>query len=291
VAGDSGFQVIDISEPESPALIHTVDTPGSANSVAVTGGYAYVADGNSGLAIARLQCDDFEQEVTIDIKPGSDPNPINCKGNPGVVPVAVLTTDTFDALTIDHTTVRFGPGEAAEIHVRKGLTLNGNGAVSLKSTSGAPKRHEEDVDHDGDIDLVFHFARAETGIVCGDTEVVLTGQTYDGQSVFGSDAIQTVPNGDVDPEPDGIVQISPNPFNPATSIAFVVSEPQQVTVRVYDVRGQLVAELADGAYPVGQHQLEWRGRDTSGRVVSSGLYFFRVDRGGQVEIRKALLLK
>jgi flagellar hook assembly protein FlgD len=64
-----------------------------------------------------------------------------------------------------------------------------------------------------------------------------------------------------------------------------------VTVRVYDVRGQLVAELADGAYPVGRHQLEWRGRDTSGRAVSSGMYFFRIDRGGQVEIRKALLLK
>jgi hypothetical protein len=247
---------------------------------------------NDGFGLDNIEVlNDFEQRVTIDIKPGSDSNSINCKGNPGVIPVAVLTTDTFDALTIDHTTVRFGPGEAAEFHVRKGPNPNGNGKLSVKSPSGVPKRHEEDVDHDGDLDLVFHFARAETGIVCGDTEAVLTGQTFDGQSIFGSDTIRTVPDGGVEPEPDGKLRISPNPFNPATSIAFAVSEPQHVTVRVYDVRGRLVAELADGSYPAGQHQLEWRGRDTSGRVVSSGTYFFRIDRGGQVEIRKALLLK
>jgi hypothetical protein len=239
----------------------------------------------------RRQCDDTTLDVTIDIKPGSDTNPINCKSSHGVIPVAVLTTDTFDALTIDHTTVRFGPGEAAEIHTRKAPPPRGDDAVSWKPTPGVPRRHEEDVDHDGDTDLVFHFALAEAGIRCGDTEAILTGTTYDGQSITGSDTIQTAPGDDFQPSRDARLRISPNPFNPATSIGFVVEEPQHVTVRVYDLRGQLVAELADEGYPAGRHQLEWRGRDMSGRAVASGLYFFRVDLGGQVEIRKAVLLK
>jgi hypothetical protein len=203
----------------------------------------------------------------------------------------VLTTDTFDALTVDHTTVRFGPGQAAEAHVFKGPEPRDDRASSSRPVPGAPRRHEVDVDNDGDLDLLFHFARDEAGIRCGDTEVVLTGQTYDGQPISGVDAIRTVPDGDPDPVPDTQLQISPNPFNPSTNIMFVVGERQHVRVGVYDVRGRLVAELANDPYPAGRHVLEWRGRDAAGRAAPSGTYFFRVELGGRVEVAKALLMK
>jgi hypothetical protein len=118
-------------------------------------------------------------EVLIDIKPGSDPNPVNCQDNDdnGVIPVAILTTDVFDATTVDHTTVTFGVDDATEIHIKK--------------KSGKIKRHEEDVDLDGDTDLVFHFRSQDTGIVCGDSEVTLTGLTFGGIPIIGSDFIKT----------------------------------------------------------------------------------------------------
>lgn len=116
-------------------------------------------------------------EVEIDIKPGSDCNPVNCKSMNGVIPVAILSTDCFDAALVDHTTVVFGPDEAMEAH----------------SNKHGIKRHEEDVDFDGDIDLVFHFRGYETGIVCGDTAVVLKGMTYDGEMFEATDRIRTVP--------------------------------------------------------------------------------------------------
>ncbi len=53
--------------------------------------------------------------VTIDIKPGSYPNSINLKKG-GVIPVAILTTDVFDATTVDADTVRFGPRGAEKVH-------------------------------------------------------------------------------------------------------------------------------------------------------------------------------
>jgi hypothetical protein len=110
-------------------------------------------------------------EVDIDIKPGSDPNSINTKKR-GVIPVAILTTDVFDALTVDEDSVRFGPAEAEKVHKRA---------------------HVVDVDDDGDLDLVLHFRTQDTGIAPGDIEACLTGQTYDGVPIMGCDSVRTVP--------------------------------------------------------------------------------------------------
>jgi hypothetical protein len=109
-------------------------------------------------------------EVEIDIKPGSDPNAINPAAK-GLTPVAILTTDTFDATTVSPITVRFGPAGA-----------------NLEHQLG----HLEDVDSDGDLDLVLHFRTQESGIQCGDTEASLAGETFDGQAIQGLDSIVTV---------------------------------------------------------------------------------------------------
>jgi hypothetical protein len=114
--------------------------------------------------------------LAIDIKPGSDPNSINCNNEKGVITVAILTTDDFDATTVDHTSVAFV--EASETHVNK--------------KSGELRRHEEDVDGDGDTDLVFHFRLGETELTCDSIEGTLTGETFDGQAIEGSDAIRMV---------------------------------------------------------------------------------------------------
>ena len=108
--------------------------------------------------------------VELDITPGGDPNSISPKSK-AVISVAVLTTDTFDATTIDPLSVQFGPNGATETHNRG---------------------HIEDVDGDGDDDMVLHFRTQETGIQCGDTQVGLTGMTVDGQEIEGDDSIQTV---------------------------------------------------------------------------------------------------
>ena len=62
------------------------------------------------------------------------------------------------------------------------------GELRMAHNSG----HFEDVDEDGDLDLVLHFMTQESGIQCGDTEVSLTAETFDGQPIQGSDSIVTV---------------------------------------------------------------------------------------------------
>lgn len=108
--------------------------------------------------------------LSIDIKPGSVPNSVNPRSN-GVIPVAILSTPTFDATTVNPTTVRFGK--------------DGTNAAAVSSA-------KEDVNEDGRIDRIFHFKTAETGIRCEDFSAFLTGTTFQGQNVNGSDSVNTV---------------------------------------------------------------------------------------------------
>jgi hypothetical protein len=98
---------------------------------------------------------------------------------------------------------------------------------------------------------------------------------------------------DVPCAPEGFVlyQNSPNPFNPVTSIAFDLPRPGNVSLRIYDVKGGLVATLADGYMTEGRKELTWSATDSGGRPVASGVYFYRLDAGGFTRVRKMVLLK
>lgn len=106
--------------------------------------------------------------ATIDIKPGNKRNAINPRSRGGIW-VAVLSDSEFDPLQIKIPTVRFGPDKASAIRHRV-----------------------RDVNRDGLGDLVLRFSIRKTGIECGDTEATLTGETFDGQVITGTDTIKTV---------------------------------------------------------------------------------------------------
>lgn len=106
--------------------------------------------------------------VSIDVEPQKKRNPINPRFK-GQLGVAVLTTDTFDAVTVDPTTVHFGPGAAKpEWYVL------------------------DDVDRDDDLDLWMGFGATETNISCGDNDATLIGETYGNAPIIGMDNIKTV---------------------------------------------------------------------------------------------------
>ena len=88
-----------------------------------------------------------------------------------MIPVAILTTATSDATTVNPLSVKFGPNGAMKAHKR---------------------RYIVDTDWDGDLDLVLYFRTQDTGIVCGATSAALTGETFGGQEIKGSDSIKTV---------------------------------------------------------------------------------------------------
>jgi hypothetical protein len=83
----------------------------------------------------------------------------------------------------------------------------------------------------------------------------------------------------------------PNPFNPITRIAFRLPMAGQVTLCIYNIRGQLVKKLCHEEFSAGVHQLEWDGTDENNKDAASGIYFYRIQAADFVSTKKMLLLR
>lgn len=86
-------------------------------------------------------------------------------------------------------------------------------------------------------------------------------------------------------------QNAPNPFNPSTRIPFTMAHAGRVVIRVYDVRGSLVATVHDGTLSEGRHVVSWNGQDSAGRPVASGVYVYALTADRQTLSKKMMLLK
>jgi len=94
------------------------------------------------------------------------------------------------------------------------------------------------------------------------------------------------------PTVSSLHQNRPNPFNPTTTVSYDVAEPGVVSIRIYNVSGQLVRALVDGFKGVGRYEAVWDGRDNSGATVSTGVYFYRMTAPGFAsQTNKMVLLK
>ncbi len=107
--------------------------------------------------------------------------------------------------------------------------------------------------------------------------------------------------GNVTDEPTGVdptayhyslSQNYPNPFNPTTTISYTVRTYAPVSLRIYNVAGQLIRTLVDEmVYPGQVHTASWDGRNNVGQSVSSGVYFYKLVAGDFVQTKKMVLLK
>jgi flagellar hook assembly protein FlgD len=88
-----------------------------------------------------------------------------------------------------------------------------------------------------------------------------------------------------------LYQNFPNPFNPTTNIAFSVPEASMVSIKVYNIKGQLVRNLLDEYTSAGTHTIQWHGDNDLGRAIGSGIYFIKISDETSSVIRKAVLLK
>lgn len=118
------------------------------------------------------------------------------------------------------------------------------------------------------------------------------------RSMYKIDISEFEPNAveETTPETDVITgavlaQNYPNPFNPSTTIRYQLAESGDVSLKVYNVSGQLVRTLVDGHKAAGDFEAVWDGRDDAGRMVSSGKYMYQLVKGDQVETRYCTLLK
>ena len=193
----------------------------------------------------------FGKEVTITITPGGEINSSSIE----------FTTLQSAKVTIDKEGYVFGTFLApnAEIFVGKNTSLRGL-LMANKITV--------------DRDVIFwpHSAPGTLPLakVSADDEA-----TSDQQPVTSYELSQNYPN----------------PFNPSTTIRFALPEESEVSLRIYNLQGQLVREVVNSQFESGRHSIVWDGKDARGRQVASGVYVYRLKAGSFIARKKLLLMK
>ena len=115
--------------------------------------------------------------------------------------------------------------------------------------------------------------------------VITTGVDEDGSEFWDDDKPWGLPAKTV------LFENFPNPFNPSTTIRYALGEEAHVTVKIYNILGQVVATLVDEPQTAGYGSVVWNGRNESGAGVASGMYVYRMTAGGFTDTKRMLLLK
>ena len=94
-----------------------------------------------------------------------------------------------------------------------------------------------------------------------------------------------------DPDNYVLFQNYPNPFNPITKINFELPYSGYVSLKIYNLSGQLMRTLVDEQRAAGHQTVHWDGRDENGRLVVSGLYLYKMKATEFEETKKMMMLK
>ncbi len=146
----------------------------------------------------------------------------------------------------------------------------------------------------GDSNIPWDYSLKDTDVIYGDTYLYRLKQVdIDGNYKY-SDTLTVSVLTDINkagqnlPADFRLYQNFPNPFNPATTIKYQIPKSGPVTLKIYDNLGNEVATLLNKYQSAGDYSLQY---STESRQLSSGVYFYRLTAGSQVEVKKMILLK
>lgn len=93
-------------------------------------------------------------------------------------------------------------------------------------------------------------------------------------------------NGSEIPNGFNLAQNFPNPFNPSTTIEFSIPEKNNVSLKIYNMNGQVVTMLVNGEYSAGTHKIQWNATD-----FASGVYFYTLNTNNFSQTKRLVLIK
>jgi len=177
-----------------------------------------------------------------------------------------------------------------------------------------------DFDHDGDLDLVtgnishelryyrhdgLNWVRDDAVVVGltagqnaapaladldGDGDLDLAIGNYAGTFNYYENTSPSTEAPDV-PARGLLLSAAPNPFNPMTTVRYVLPMDADVTLAIFDIAGRQVQTLFAGRQTAGEHGVVWRGTDDAGRALGSGVYLCRLIAGGEARTIKMGFVK
>lgn len=132
-----------------------------------------------------------------------------------------------------------------------------------------------------------HWQGALTGSNNPDSVIV------SGDMIFIAQFVETTSVGEIENKPYDyrLEQNYPNPFNASTMIRYSLREPTFVSLSIHNLKGEVVRDLVNGHQNEGEHSVLWNGNDDAGRLLTSGMYIYKLRVAGFSFSRKLLLLK
>ncbi|MEA3475054.1 MAG: lectin like domain-containing protein [Candidatus Cloacimonadota bacterium] len=120
------------------------------------------------------------------------------------------------------------------------------------------------------------------------------GWNIDDIQIFAFDGINYQTDKDIITNKFFITQNYPNPFTKKTSISYTLPKPAHVSIKIYNIKGQLVKTLVDENKPAGYHTVDWDVLEipaSAGTGMSSGIYFYKFEAEGKTLIKKMILIR
>lgn len=88
-----------------------------------------------------------------------------------------------------------------------------------------------------------------------------------------------------------LAQNFPNPFNPETKITFTISERQNVSIKIFNIQGELIKTLTTTEFQPGEYEIVWNGKNELGEQQPTGIYFYEMRSGSNSQAKKMILLR
>lgn len=177
------------------------------------------------------------------------------------------------------------------------FAMNENGVVASTITEPSGEFVMDELPS-GDYKLMVDGVGMKTAYYGGATDAeaqtisLANGTSGDNVEINAEDVTTGISeNGMGVPEHFSLEQNYPNPFNPETTIKFNLAQKSHITLRIYNVLGQVVRTLVDKELEAGTYEMQWNGSDENGNRVASGVYLLRFTAGDVVQTRRMVLMK
>jgi len=328
---DGHLQIVDISDPSDPFPAGYYETPEyplgtGAVSVVVQGNYAYLVDRYYGLYILDvtdptspvgegvLGMISYPRDVEV---VGDHVYAVDFNGGFRIVNVSDPTTPTqvgFADLEGVAYAVTVSGDYAFVSRGWRGLTVfnvSNPGVISLVTNYSGLSNCKEiaiignyayvadgsrmrilDITNPAGITELGYYSTGGAALgIAATHDRILVGDWEDGLYLFSNDLI--VPSAVDEAAPARVLlrQNFPNPFNPSTTISLDLPKAADVVLSVYTVDGRRVTTRERERRGPGPHQVVWQGRDSGGRPVPSGTYYYRLEVDRLVTTKGMVLLK
>ncbi len=314
-----GLHVIDISNPTAPIVIGFCDAESSARSVVVSGNYAYVACGVMGFKIVNVSnpaspavvwswwapWDNYVFNVAVsghnaylammdgihvyDVSTPSNPEGVGMYDTPddahdiAVQGIYAHVANESGLRILDISNPAFPTEVGFDSATGIGIAVAGQHVFLAGGDSGFRVIDVADVSSPVDVGY-YNTPGAAVQVAVSGRYAYIADVSYFG--IYDCSAALGTSHSFIPHPSSFILSAYPNPFNATTQIRFDVPRSSLVQVRIYDLQGRLVDELASRMFDAGTHTLNY---DASAHA--SGMYVVRMTSGDFSAAQKVLLLK